>query len=62
MGNYKTLNEMFFSINANAGNVPTFFTKDTNKKFHGVTFRDAYTQGERNGNKTFRILVSQKEF
>ena len=49
MGNYKTLNEMFFSINANAGNVPTFFTKDTNKKFHGVTFRDAYTQGENLG-------------
>jgi long-chain acyl-CoA synthetase len=49
MGNYKTLNEMFFSINANTGNVPTFFTKDTNKKFHGVTFRDAYTQGENLG-------------
>ena len=46
MGNYKTLNEMFFSINSNAGNVPTFFSKDTNKKFHGVTFKDAYTQGE----------------
>ena len=49
MGNYKTLNEMFFSINTNAGNVPTFFTKDTNKKFHGVTFRDAYTHGENLG-------------
>ena len=49
MGNFKTLNEMFFSINSNTGNVPTFFSKDTNKKFQGMTFRDAYTHGENVG-------------
>ncbi len=49
MGNFKTLNEMFFSINSNFGNNLTYFTKDINKKFQGVTFKDTYTKAENLG-------------
>jgi long-chain acyl-CoA synthetase len=58
MGTYKTLNEMFFSINSNNGNSLTYFSKDSAKKFHGVSFREAYTQGENLGLYLLSLGVS----
>lgn len=40
---------MFIATNANFGNMPMFFSKDSNKKFQGITFKDAFTRAENLG-------------
>jgi len=49
MPKFRTLNEMFLLKNVEFGDQQTYFTKDSKKQFHGVTYREAFTAGENAG-------------
>jgi long-chain acyl-CoA synthetase len=46
MGNFRTLNELFLSKNADSKTDGTFFTKDAKKQFQGLSFREVFTMAE----------------
>ncbi|MCB1180181.1 MAG: long-chain fatty acid--CoA ligase [Leptospiraceae bacterium] len=46
MGNFRTLNELFLSKNAEFKQEGAFFSKDANKQFKGYTFKDVFSMSE----------------